>query len=1747
MSDSNKSYRIRTDINSESPFYLNVNLNQDYKNFEILSLNLDSESLYKMYTSEYGCIVGRVLANDALGVPNAKISVFIPTKESDDIDPVLRTLYPYESTFDKNEDKIRYNTLPDEIVNACHQSVGTFPNKRLVLDDNNILEIFDKYYKYSTVSNESGDYMIFGVPVGDCTVHVDIDLSDIGDLSQRPIDMMYKGYDVSQFESSSMFKKSTDIDSLTQIISQNAQVHVKPFWGNDESQTVSITRNDISIHYKFEPTCVFIGSVVTDGSESAISKKCVPSADMGEMRNLKGSAGTIEMIRKTPQDNVESFTIQGTKLIDGSGTWCYQIPMNLDFIGTDEYGNRVATNDPNKGVPTRTRVRFRLSLSDNDVKYDNIHLTKVLIPNNPQKEGETDYAFGSYTKDDEIGSKSFRDLFSNNIYTVKSYIPRIQKGSGQRTTKFTGIKNITVNNGNNEIPYNNMRVNITFMFTLQCAILKVLIFLVSWINQLLSGDFWYFVYELVYSNKKEADLENQYKWLSCISIGDAICPDMEGWYFAPGCDNKTKRSLSKKDPYKDYTSLQRTAALQEWANKNNMDSKSIDFGNDIEGGSCLVNDVTYLMQCVEISLAMEHNVVQFDFYNDWLNGTIYMPKWFGNVKPKKTRRNGEVKRPEQIQACMEDTFSNTRNLVQQCAIEYAKDPITGYYTIVKSNNGCFNTSAQKQVCHKKQGRKTIKIFGSKNGGIVHKEMTMQRDYVYYMRPCEWKENGGRIILFATDIVLLGSLDVYNKQGVPVVFDHLKSSTYKLPPLIAATNLEDDNRYSACANTLTNEEGETNPASLKNGMNNNGSVSTKVVFNQEVAAIGTWSNDSNYGYVSLNIETSDNYIKVTPQGDGKISCFISPRTYGLLDTKWKDKYMSFSVDIKPSVNCDMKIGVVLRDNKLINKVKTVFSSNYYNSKNIITLKADEWFSLQSAYKCLINATLEEAPEMYIVVASTTNIPKDAEILFRNWYIGMSEEESYDGIEYKVTEMSGIDWGYQGPGQNNNSFNDLYYPGGHFLGISCFNAETNIKTCVNLSRACEYGTSFSEFMSLRNEDGDKFISYQPNGLISKKEITNDIYRNIFATLNHNNLTTIEDVNLQRKYDFISKLSYLFDGTLKEHVKNSAYTSSSIVEPMYDSTSAPEVVYNNSFEDIDNEYYRFRFGLDNNNKKQREYCFLVSKDNKKSFPLYENSFYFYFGIDKGNTAYDRLYSDYNSICTNDVNALPAIEVTVVDNNKICDPLSYDTCEDITDLNGTVLIKINNLESAYQMSLYRIGEEDAIGLSMVLKNNKVYYRPCGISGTGRTINCASTSASCGVNTNSIYDEFYIENLLEGNYELYITTFDNNYLIVKEFEILRESLSDFPEINEMYAKIYTVDFKNAFSPISRDSNNTSREGYICLPLLDETETETGGIKRWKFQFKFNNTVTSVSCSATKIENGSESIQIRTTDNRIFYMYVEDDEENNVKKVYVPFGDVDYFVIAMYACDGSYRELADDGSYYINYDELNTEIYFNALEDKGKEPVSGHLIRNCLSDGSNDIETIIDKQWYLNDKLVDLPTIDDSILNPDPILTMLIMDMSLVCQDSLFGRQSSLYGYGNEVTHNIVGTDPCSTINKISFYIKEKIIKEDGTINFKKIEEKNMAYNGHIEGDSTGRDVYLNNDIPNLTINNGEYINDENGPDFQKFIFPTYIHGDAYYWSRLNDFSKTIYVDEVGPVNSSSLTINDSINYNKIKDYEIEF
>lgn len=223
----NKSYRIKTETGLNTN--ITVNLEQDYNTFEILSMKLDSAETYRLHNANYGVIVGRVLANNGFGVENAKISIFISSTAETINEKIIQELYPYASTSSLNRDGVRYNLLSDEEIDNCHQVVGTFPRKTFLLDNDACIEVFDTYYKYTARTNHAGDYMLCGVPVGAHTLHMDLDLSDCGILSQRPRDFVYKGYTMEQFQNPNQFKTDTDLDVLSQIFTQNTTVNVNPF------------------------------------------------------------------------------------------------------------------------------------------------------------------------------------------------------------------------------------------------------------------------------------------------------------------------------------------------------------------------------------------------------------------------------------------------------------------------------------------------------------------------------------------------------------------------------------------------------------------------------------------------------------------------------------------------------------------------------------------------------------------------------------------------------------------------------------------------------------------------------------------------------------------------------------------------------------------------------------------------------------------------------------------------------------------------------------------------------------------------------------------------------------------------------------------------------------------------------------------------------------------------------------------------------------------------------------------------------------------------------------------------------------------------------------------------------------------------------------------------------------------------------------------------------------------------------
>ena len=76
-------------------------------------------------------MVGRVFINNGFGIPNARVSIFIPIDDIDKNDPIINGLYPYELVTDKDIDGKRYNLLPknSETDNDCFTPVGTFQLK----------------------------------------------------------------------------------------------------------------------------------------------------------------------------------------------------------------------------------------------------------------------------------------------------------------------------------------------------------------------------------------------------------------------------------------------------------------------------------------------------------------------------------------------------------------------------------------------------------------------------------------------------------------------------------------------------------------------------------------------------------------------------------------------------------------------------------------------------------------------------------------------------------------------------------------------------------------------------------------------------------------------------------------------------------------------------------------------------------------------------------------------------------------------------------------------------------------------------------------------------------------------------------------------------------------------------------------------------------------------------------------------------------------------------------------------------------------------------------------------------------------------------------------------------------------------------------------------------------------------------------------------------------------------------------
>ena len=336
----NKSHRIK--VNPGTDKNIRVQIDQDFDFLEILSLKLRHEDVYTRFCADYGVVAGRVIINGGFGVPNVNVSIFIPLSPEDESDVVISTLYPYKTVGTKNEDGYRYNLLPYKKEYGGHTPTGTFPDREDVLTRREVLEVYEKYYKFTVKTNDSGDFMIIGVPLGMQKLILDLDLSNIGTFSLRPADLIRMGLGSPEQFDGEQFKSSTDLDSLPQIVHLKTDVEVTSFWGETDICNIGISRVDFDLRdfggINIQPHAVFLGSLFSTNDGDFLKTNCKPKFDSGNLCDLVTASGTILAIRQTINTDtngrpiLEQYVLpEGGKVIDSNGTWMFEIPMNLNY------------------------------------------------------------------------------------------------------------------------------------------------------------------------------------------------------------------------------------------------------------------------------------------------------------------------------------------------------------------------------------------------------------------------------------------------------------------------------------------------------------------------------------------------------------------------------------------------------------------------------------------------------------------------------------------------------------------------------------------------------------------------------------------------------------------------------------------------------------------------------------------------------------------------------------------------------------------------------------------------------------------------------------------------------------------------------------------------------------------------------------------------------------------------------------------------------------------------------------------------------------------------------------------------------------------------------------------------------------------------------------------------------------------------------------------------------------------------
>ena len=184
-------------------------------------------------------------------------------------------------------------------------------------------------------------------------------------------------------------------------------------------------------------------------------------------------------------------------------------------------------------------------------------------------------------------------------------------------------------------------------------------------------------------------------------------------------------------------------------------------------------------QFMESALGDEFQVISLEMANDWVNGSIYFPLWNWYKTKKKKYLFGLITKRAKNDYCSASKTYNTLKMRELCVESKLNDKVDSYI----QNGVVYNTTNADGL------DLYYYSMGSINEGKYHR-------------------------LYATDIILLGSFNECDTDGVPPLYKYLPDTSANIPPFLSTKEMS--------TNESENSQSEYTP-------DDNGEISTTGMF------------------------------------------------------------------------------------------------------------------------------------------------------------------------------------------------------------------------------------------------------------------------------------------------------------------------------------------------------------------------------------------------------------------------------------------------------------------------------------------------------------------------------------------------------------------------------------------------------------------------------------------------------------------------------------------------------------------------------------------------------------------------------------------------------------------------------------------------------------------------------------------------------------------------------------------------------